>query len=214
MLKALVGFLAFTTMIAAGCTRTDSPRRSHETAGPTESSRESTGPATTGAMALSKKESVQIQQLEVVLSPERLEKQLRTESESDRQTLYNALKQAAATIEDRETSMSARAAIGRSFGFALLSGCTKDISVQLRSCRFLRLFKGQEAATTLAITAAQSEGDVLIRHSLSGSRTTFPTASTTLASISSTFARPETTKLRSKVNPSSKLNTMRFSNKR
>lgn len=168
MLKALVGLLAFTTVIATGCTRTDSPRRSHETAGPTESSRESSGPAATGAMALSKQENVQIQQLEVVLSPERLEKQLRSESESDRKTLYNALKQAAATMEDRETSTSARAAIGRTFGSALLTGCTKDISVQLRSCRFLRLFKGQEAATTLAIAAAQSETDVLSRHSLLG----------------------------------------------
>ncbi|MBL7689805.1 MAG: hypothetical protein JNJ49_17345 [Bdellovibrionaceae bacterium] len=168
MLKALVGLLLITITLSIGCNRTESPRRSHETARPSETVETPTATTASEVMALSKKETIQVQQFEAALATDRLERQLRSESESDRQMLYMVLKQAAATIENPETSTSARAAVGRAFSAAILNGCSINLSVQLRGCRFLRLFKGQEAATTLAIAAAQSESDVLRRHSLLG----------------------------------------------
>lgn len=168
MLKALVGFLLFANTITTGCNRAESPRRSHEVAGASEPTPTPSPAASADLFALSKKENIQVQQFEVLLAPDRLERQLRSESESDRQMLYTALKQAAATIDSRETSASARAAVAKTFSTAILNGCSIDLSIQLRGCRFIRLFKGQEAAMTLAISAVHSESDVLRRHNLLG----------------------------------------------
>lgn len=190
MLKALFGLFALSTLIVAGCARSESPRRPHAEAGPSEvvskteavpqtgsagSAASGTASGTLngaviGAVALTEKVAGRVLQFQTLLAPAKLEAQSRQQSATDREELYKALQQAAETVEDAKASPEEKIGILKTFSSALLSGCSHESqsSTQLRGCRFLNLFKGQTSSVTLALAAAQSESNTLTHHDLLG----------------------------------------------